>query len=834
MFLLLPLILLTLQQQMKAQDVVLRVDGSTGLYLNQGAGTSINISSPGPTGGVYIGNSGSITNNGTIQLNGNWINNGNGLHTSSVGKIIFAGTSLQQAGGTAVTDFYDLELNNNAGLSLLQSQTVHHQMTLTSGGLSINNKLLTLNGLVTGSGTLNGGAASDLTIGGAAGILQFGTGANTLHNFLLTNGASATLGNSLFITGGSAPGSLTLNSGAVLQTAGLLTLRSDAAGTARVAPSAGTVNGTVTVERYLPSRRAWALVSAPIRNSGYIWNNWQNNGMVTGTTGVDIWGPTGNPAVNGLSVGPNYNMRTYANTSNSWSPVTDTKNTLLSNASTGTTACNKAFLLFATGTFGSNHISPATGSVPVTLSASGNLQLGDQSFPIAPANYTLVGNPYASGVSFASLFAHNSTVIQNRFWLLDASVPAYGAYKVVYFDGTSYRMVPNVFSQAPGAPGAGDYQYLQSGQAIFVEPAGGGGTLTFSETDKAVASTNPDIFFANGVAGQELALNIYKDSSLLDGTLMLFGPDFSAGIVNEEDVRKQYNDGLNITINRNNDGYVIESRPPVTTKDTSFLWFSGAQANQAYKIALLARNFDPQVTAWLEDSYTNTRTPVSLLGNITEISFSTNSDPASRGLNRFRIIYQKSGGTLPIHFTFINANQQGAAVNVQWGVANEENIDHYELEYSDDGNSYHSLASLQSKNNNGGFASYTFLHTNPVTGQNYYRVKLLEKGSNVTYSQVASVKIAGTLPEETVWIYPNPVTDGFAIIELRSAQTGRYQAVLVGLDGQLISKDLLDHNGSVSKHRYSLPSQLPAGYYQLLITAPDGKHYHLPLVISRR
>lgn len=134
----------------------------------------------------------------------------------------------------------------------------------TASQLQINGSTLSIASLA-GSGTLTGSTTSNLVVtgsaGGDAGALRFTGGSNTLNNFTLNRTgatASATLGTALNLLN-----VLTLSNG-TLNTGNLLTLKSTAANTARVAPVTGSISGTVTVERYIPARRAWRLLAAPV------------------------------------------------------------------------------------------------------------------------------------------------------------------------------------------------------------------------------------------------------------------------------------------------------------------------------------------------------------------------------------------------------------------------------------------------------------------------------------------------------------------------------------------------------------------------------------------
>ena len=133
----------------------------------------------------------------------------------------------------------------------------------TSSQLQINGFSLSLTDKE-GPGTISGSMTSNLSIIGTEGGnigLSFTPMANMLNNFTVNRsgtGSMATLNNALEVYN-----VLTLTTG-TLNTGGMLTLKSTAANTARVAPVSGAIMGDVTVERYIPARRAWRILSAPV------------------------------------------------------------------------------------------------------------------------------------------------------------------------------------------------------------------------------------------------------------------------------------------------------------------------------------------------------------------------------------------------------------------------------------------------------------------------------------------------------------------------------------------------------------------------------------------
>jgi hypothetical protein len=88
----------------------------------------------------------------TIQVGGNWTNNGTiNLGSSSV---IFNGLTNQAIGGTASTTFPNLTLNNSAGFTLQNNETVSGTLTMTAGSINCGSYMLQLGTSETATGTL--------------------------------------------------------------------------------------------------------------------------------------------------------------------------------------------------------------------------------------------------------------------------------------------------------------------------------------------------------------------------------------------------------------------------------------------------------------------------------------------------------------------------------------------------------------------------------------------------------------------------------------------------------------------------------------------------------
>ena len=165
----------------------------------------------------------------------------------------------------------------------------------------------------------------------------------TVKNLTIDNAAGVTLEAGTAVTG-----VLTVTSG-TFNTGNLLTLKSDVIGTARVAPVGGSISGNVTVERYIPAKRAWRALTSPVNTTNSIRANWQEAGTGNGINGFDIWSTTG---TNGLSQGASNSLLEYNSADNNWTGITNTQ----ASSSMLISSKNKPFMAFVTGPYGTGNI----------------------------------------------------------------------------------------------------------------------------------------------------------------------------------------------------------------------------------------------------------------------------------------------------------------------------------------------------------------------------------------------------------------------------------------------------------------------------------------------
>lgn len=91
------------------------------------------------TNKFFGGNNGKIDSDGTIILEGDWTNlayDSVFIHTDTDGKVVFKGTTAQTLGGSKLTDFESITINNVAGVNLDENIIVNQILTFTNGEIT--------------------------------------------------------------------------------------------------------------------------------------------------------------------------------------------------------------------------------------------------------------------------------------------------------------------------------------------------------------------------------------------------------------------------------------------------------------------------------------------------------------------------------------------------------------------------------------------------------------------------------------------------------------------------------------------------------------------------
>ncbi len=169
----------------------------------------------------------------------------------------------------------------------------------------------------------------------------------------------------------------------------------------------------------------------------------------------------------------------------------------------------------------------------------------------------------------------------------------------------------------------------------------------------------------------------------------------------------------------------------------------------------------------------------SLSGYVNAPGLSGSFDTLQR---RFTIGTESPFNNLPLKLLYFTALADGNKVRLNWNVTNEQDMRVYEVEKSLTANGFSLLSTVNSLQRTQ--ALYTDYDPAPATGWNYYRLKMIDKTGNFSYSPVRAVKFDKGM--EDIKIFPNPAVD-ILNIQLPSSYINKVTLQVYGSDGKFIS-----------------------------------------------
>jgi hypothetical protein len=171
---------------------------------------------------------------------------------------------------------------------------------------------------------------------------------------------------------------------------------------------------------------------------------------------------------------------------------------------------------------------------------------------------------------------------------------------------------------------------------------------------------------------------------------------------------------------------------------------------------------------------------------------------------------------LPVTFTSLTGTIRNGRTNLNWNIADEHNVDRYEVEESANGRQFQAFTQVDAASR----SSYQAIDAQLHTGANYYRVKAVDIDGKLTYSKI--IRLDNNLAvDNDIRVYPNP-SRGELNLGL-NIPAGNYQIRLINAMGQTVYQQPLTHEGGSRSMQLGLP-KLSSGVYQVEVRGGVQKH----------
>ena len=157
-------------------------------------------------------------------------------------------------------------------------------------------------------------------------------------------------------------------------------------------------------------------------------------------------------------------------------------------------------------------------------------------------------------------------------------------------------------------------------------------------------------------------------------------------------------------------------------------------------------------------------------------------------------------------------------IQVDWATAEEHDVRHFEVERSTDNMSFQYLTTHNAVGNSQVRSDYSIDDNAVLPNQDYYyRVKTVYNDNTSEYTHAVVARITRETNGEGVVVFPNPVSNGSAIVEVTSTQDRNARIRVFDAIGQQIYLQNVSIPAGISQHM--IPAEdWPAGVYLIQVS----------------
>ncbi|HNA42606.1 MAG TPA: hypothetical protein PLP81_10965 [Saprospiraceae bacterium] len=171
----------------------------------------------------------------------------------------------------------------------------------------------------------------------------------------------------------------------------------------------------------------------------------------------------------------------------------------------------------------------------------------------------------------------------------------------------------------------------------------------------------------------------------------------------------------------------------------------------------------------------------------------------------------KTAAVLPVDLSLFVLRKSNKDVMIEWQTASEQNNAGFDVEKSNDGSHFESIAKINGAGDSQQFLNYSYTDSKPFNGINYYRLKQTDTDGGFTYSPVKSIRISQS---GSVSLYP-AVAVGQLTLSFSDALTDDTKLDIVDLgSGRIAHTSII----AAKTKEYNLSTDaLPVGTYSVVL-----------------
>jgi len=188
----------------------------------------------------------------------------------------------------------------------------------------------------------------------------------------------------------------------------------------------------------------------------------------------------------------------------------------------------------------------------------------------------------------------------------------------------------------------------------------------------------------------------------------------------------------------------------------------------------------------------------------------------------------KVAGVLGVSLSDFSVKKDGKKVVLRWTTSSEQNNDRFEVQRSNDLNSWTTIASTKGNGTSNEVHNYQTTDENPSTGVSYYRLKQFDKDGQFTFSTIKSVNIFAAR-QAAVTVSPNPIVDGIHFT-INNADANNVSVLLINTNGKTVYQEQIKNVSAGTNYKLNMQQKPAPGMYILNLRA-QGISENIKIVI---
>jgi Secretion system C-terminal sorting domain/FG-GAP repeat len=194
------------------------------------------------------------------------------------------------------------------------------------------------------------------------------------------------------------------------------------------------------------------------------------------------------------------------------------------------------------------------------------------------------------------------------------------------------------------------------------------------------------------------------------------------------------------------------------------------------------------------------------------------------------IVEYGSVSTLPVVLITFTGQKENNGTLLRWTTAQEQNSSYFEIDRSGDNQNYTAIGQVAAAGNSTQVTDYSFTDGSPLTGNNYYRLKMVNLDGSYVYSQVVVINF-GSSSMSAVTAYPNPAHGSFTLL-FKNMTPGQYGVSLLSAIGQTVQTTMVQvTNPANDNESINISPGLASGAYFIRVVDEQAHVSVIPILI---